>query len=577
MNRFISMTALLLVSGAASFAQYANVLEDGMQLTVDSAWTNDTVQVGAATSSNAVFVVSGGDVFSTNVYVGTGSNATGNAISVRAGSWTIEDTLEIGPGSGNSASVGSGGDLSVGDVIIHSGNTLTLGANGIFQIGADFNASMPGFVWERDGHLIVGGTLSGMAATSNAVHLSDGRDLTLDGGTWDLSGTNLVVGSGSPGSGLHIRKGALLLSSTTRIGLDADSDLNSVTVSSGATWTNSGDLLVGDGSNFNNLKINADGTNTVAGNAWIGGSSSRQNYVQVEGSNALWSVAGNVEIGSGAANGGNYLRVGAGAEAAIGGDLSVHSGNSLVLASGGTVALGGGMNVFSNATLSGQGTVAFGSNDVLLAFVGDNINLSRDIVFLATSGFSNAVSVTDGTFAMAGSNAVQYVNFSSLNLQDTDLVGYGSVDAFDHVHMAGGTIDPMGNSAGTIEIGGDFSASGTLYRAQIYATAADRLVFSGSNPVDLSGMSVAVFVPVVPDGGTATIVSGSSLLNGFASTNIDERLLLYRASLVSTGDEVQVVVEEDHGTLGAALPYAAGESVRAGFGGMKDMVFARTK
>ena len=78
----------------------------------------------------------------------TSSNNTASVTGT--GSWTIEETLQIGVGTSNTVSVGDGGTLSVGNLVIQSGNEFNLDSGGTFAISTNFNAAADGFSWNDD-------------------------------------------------------------------------------------------------------------------------------------------------------------------------------------------------------------------------------------------------------------------------------------------------------------------------------------------------------------------------------------------------------------------------------------------
>ncbi len=571
-------------------------LGNGRDLTIAAGgtWNIETngLYVGNGSSGSDLVVENGGWVnvgeVQTNL-AGGGSmlvaSTNGAQLVVASGSVNVEDTLYLGQGAATGTNIIlDGGTVSAGALQATADSLLDLRSGGTFAIAANFDvAATPQFNWGEGGALSVGGALSGMETTNGVYYLAGGRDLTLDGGSWDIGSSSLVVGYGGSGSALAVKNGGMLNSGTTYIGWDTNSADNSVTVSSGSVWTNSGDLWVGYGGTGNSLSILSGGTNLVDGNAYIGNTNAADNHVVVGGSNSLWNVAGALSIGTGSNSVANYLTVSDAGQVAVDGDLYLNSSNRISLASGGAISVDGNMNVYSNATIAGIGTVGFGANDTVLSFVGDGISIGDGIVFEADSGSYNTVFVTNGTFTVAGSNAQQYVNFDELALLDSDLAGAGVIDAFELIDMQGGSIHPGGNSGGTLTITGDFSVSAstsnTMYYAQVFDTSWDQLAFTGTNAVDLSELGIDVYLPLIPTGGVANIITSVAGLDNtaFASTNIEERLLLYQATLQLTNGELNVVVTEDNGSICSTLDYAATESVRAGFAGMKNMVFTRTK
>jgi outer membrane autotransporter protein len=579
MKRFCSMVAALLLCSAGADAQYTNILENGTNQTVNTAWTNDTIWVGQTTSSNTLSVVSGGAVFSTNVFVGSGSNANDNVISVTGGNLTVDDTLQIGSGTSNSVSVSDNGRITAGDLVILSGNDFNLNDGGTFAISTNFDASVSGFNWNDGGHLSVGGNLTGMPAAGSTNYLDGGRDLTLDGGSWDLAGNNLVVGWNSSNSVLTVQNSGQLSSADAFIGGGTNAAGNDVVIKAGGQWNNSGDLWVGFSGDNNTLSISATGVVDVTGSAFIGNVDASQNSVDVTGSNSVWTIGDDLLVGGSSNSLNNSLSVSGGGLVQVDGKLTINSGNSISLDTDGAVSVGSAMTVYSNATVAGSGTIDFGAADATLAFEGGFITLSTGIVFNANSNFANAVSVVDGTFTATGTNGLPYVNFQTLTLSNSTLGGSGLLDPFDAVTLTDGLIDPAGDSAGRLELPGTVTLDGMAYRADIINNEWDELVFSGPGTVDLTNLSLSVFVPFTP---TTTndiiILSATALTNSFSQTNLDVRPLLYGGQLLVTDSGVQVqLVPVDPDTLSSTLGYAATESVRAGFNGMKNMVFTRTK
>jgi len=545
--------------------------ESGSSLAV----TNDGwVYVGEATTNDIAVSTEGGILVA----------STNGAVMLVDNGSTVETTGGLYIGGTNAALVGfvsvtNGSMIEAQALIIGNTNsTLNLDQGGTLSITTNFNASIDGFEWNSGGALSVGGNLSGMAVLNNAYYLNDGRNLTLDGGTWDIAGANLVVGYGGSGSDLVVKNTGTLSSATTYIGWDTNSANNTITIQSGSVWNNSGDLWVGYGADENQLRISNAGTNIMTGTAYIGNTNTADNRVLVDGAGSLWDVGGSLAIGYGSNSVANSLTVSGGGTVDIGGDLTVNASNSLSLASGGSITVGGDMNVYSNASLTGAGTILFDDSNSLLSLNGSNtgIDISPNLLFDGGAG-DNQISVSKGIFTVAGASSLQHTNFQSLVLNDSTLAGYGTLDGFTTIGMTGGTIDPFSESSDTATLtnGGTFTATGgTVYSAQVYENRNDLLVFTGASEVDLSNMGVDVLVVTAPTG-AVTILSAPNLAGTFATETVIDRLLLYKAVLQITNNAVQVVLEED--PLGASMEFASTEMIRAGFNGMKNSVFTRTK
>lgn len=567
-----------------------------------SSWTNvgGDLFVGAyrsgtnlvnAGGGNRLAIADGAQVFvgetTTNLPGLLVASTNGAQLVVGNGSATVEDALYLGLGTNTTgtATIRGGGTLSVADLLIADGSQLDLLRGGTFAIGTGFDVadrSTNGFTWGEGATLSVGGALTGMPATNGAAFLGGGRSVTLDGSNavWNLAGSDLIAGLDDAGSALTLLNGGTLTNATAYIGWGSDAHRSAIALNFGSDWVNANDLWIGYNSNSNRLFVGGGSTASVGGNASIGNTNTIGNYAQVEGSNSLWQVDGNLAIGHG---GGvrNYLQVTDRGRVEIGGDLSVNSSNGIVLASSGTIALGGAMNVASNTVFSGSGNILFEGVDARLAFTGQNIFIDSGIVFGADSNFANRVSVTDGAFFVAGSNAQQYVGFQTLAATDSTVSGYGTLDAFDSIQMVGGVIGPDPDGIVRPEkliVTGDFASSGTVYRAQVFGNQYDQLIFQGAAGVDLAGLSADILVPTAPSNLVATILSADHGLTGtFAATSIVDRLLLYDAFLETTSSNVNVRIAPNNKKFSSALTFADSEGIRAGFHGMKNSVFTRTK
>ncbi len=457
------------------------------------------------------------------------ASTNGAQLVVGRGSVNVEGTLYLGQDTNTTATttIRNGGTVSVGNLEIAPGSLLDLQSGGTFAIAGNFDRSKDGFEWGQGGTLSVGGILINMPVTGTTNHLSDGRKLTLDGGSWNLGGNDLIVGISGSGSA---------------------------------------------------LRIVSDGSVEVGGDAYIGSVDSSGNTVGVEGSGSDWIIAGDLVFGGSSNSANNRLIVSDSGWVDVGNDLTLNAGNTISMESAGSISVGGDMNVYSNSALLGSGSILFNTNNnTVLSFYGGGITLNTGIVFTAGAGTSNTVAVQRGALDVSEFVPAQYKNFGNLSLTDSSLTGVGVLDSFDRITMSGGVINPAGSDVGRLELGGNFSASGTVFRAQVFADSWDELVFTGTNAVDLSSMSAEVLVPMLPVSDVVTILRAGELANSFASVDVTDRFLLYSSALRVDDNEVQVVITPNDESVSAALDLSATESVRAGFSGMKNMVFTRTK
>jgi outer membrane autotransporter protein len=507
------------------------------------------------------------------------ASTNGAELIVGNGSVNVEETLYLGVDSSSTATniIRNGGTVSVGDVVIADGSLIDLLSGGTFAIGTNFNVTTTGFEWGNGAKLSVGGILSGMASTNiggvDYALLENEQDLTLDGGSWNIAGTNLLVGVDSSFSDLLVKNTGTLFSATTYIGFGSNAANNSITIESGSVWDNSGELYVGFGGSSNRLVVTSGGV-VNNGSAFIGNTNTIGNYVQVSGSNSEWNVSGNLRIGNSGTN--NYLQVLDGASVEVDDDLFLDSKNGMTVASESSVSIGGDINISSNTAVVGGGTFELSDNASILRLIGQNIAISNSIVFEGSG--SNLVEVSDGTFTVDETLTNQYVGFQTLELSDSTLAGVGAVDAFGVIDMTGGRISPGGSGYGLLEISGDFSSTGTIYKAGITKSEHDELVFTGTNTVNLNGLGVDIHVVAVPTNPVVSIISAAGGLNGsIASTNAVVRPLLFKAVLGMTSNNITVSVVGNDEKFSSALAYAGAEGTRAGFNSMKNSVFTRTK
>lgn len=257
----------------------------------------------------------------------------------------------------------------------------------------------------------------------------------------------------------------------------------------------------------------------------------------------------------------------------IGQDLVVNAGNKLELASGGHIEIDGDMTVES-ATLAGEGTVQFGDGMNTLSISGSNTVVSSALVFDGGAG-EDSLFLSDQLLSVTTLSG-QYVDFEAINLIGSLLSGNGSV---------GLTNGSVNISDTRLELNGVLTVEGELSLADvelIVDLGVGRLAAAGTNAVDVS--SVKAEVTVLPDQEvynlTNSIISAGGEVLGWSDGEsiINENYLLYDFSFSTASNSVDVVsTPVDGDTLSSTLAYAGSEGVRAGFNGMKNTVFTRTR
>lgn len=560
----------------------------------------NTGGTGSLAVKDGAFVSVGG--LSTNL---PGMLVAGGNLVVGNGGVAVEDTLYLGQGGSLGTNlIRSGGSVNVGDLVIESGSYLDLQSNGTFGIEGGFDVGgwlTNGFNWGAGAELAVGGELTGMptfATTGTTYNLLDeGRDLTLNGGV-ATNGLGWVVGLDGSGSDLNLNEGAFLLSGSTVIGYTTNANNNSITLDGGSTWVNNGDLAIGQKGQGNLLSIAGGSTNRVAGSATIGSAGFGGNRAVVDGSNSVWSVAQNLAVENGLFDSSSAsLGISGGAQVAVSNELTLASNNSILLSDGGSLYVGQQMNLFSNTIVTGAGTIGFGDGASLVAFNGADIYLDTNIVFDAGVGSDTAV-FTDSLFSVGPSTSNQFVNFENLQLNNSILEGNGVLGSavFGNVSITNGVIDPNGDESmgvfldgawfGHLTIDGNLVLEGgTLYNVQVAQLGSeisnDLLIVNDPAGLDISKLDLGVYVPISPVGTNIAVITGSApfLSDRFASTNIVDRMLLFDSKVVvdQAAGTAGILTEANNRAFSSALTYAGTEGVRAGYNGMKNTVFTRTK
>ncbi|MCK5675561.1 MAG: autotransporter domain-containing protein [Verrucomicrobia bacterium] len=432
-------------------------------------------------------------------------------------SMNIAGTLQIGASNTETGtvSVGNNSTISVDSLVFSGTNSaFNLENGGTLMVASDFNATpSTGFNWYDGGSLSVAGTLTGLGSLGNS-----NRVLTITGatGAWSTTETNLVAGYNNR---VNIEKGGSIASAVAVIGASSN-DYN--------------------------------------------------NTISISGSGSVWNVAGNVELGGGGSSN-NTLSVKDQGLVDIGGSLLLNFANTLEMASTGSVSIAGNMTV-SNAAVAGSGTVAFSGAASQLSIYGSIGQISTNVLFDGGGGADTEVALTDSELVLAGSLTNRFTGFANLNMTNSLFGGNGTADVFDNINLLGGRIAPNGE----LVVDGAFSATNTLL--QLTAGEDSLRVMDGSG-LNLSGLSAEIEIAGT-NGFDGTILTADGGFSGsFSETNFIEHFLLYDFTL-TTNDATTISVESDaaqDGDIGAELAYSGIQGIRAGFNGMQNSAFIRTK
>jgi len=404
----------------------------------NSAWNNaGDLQVGNEGSSNSLVISNSGSVQSVNGFVGFTNSSSGNNVLVTGASstWTLANNLYIGNGgSGNSVVISNGGSLAgdsgwggslvIGNNTNSTNNSLAVTDSGLVYYGQAVYVGSDG-----SGNSMTigsGGTVAsefgvylgwGNNSSNNIVTVTNGGGLAT---TTEQSGIYFAIGNGGSANSLVISNGGSVHSlSDSAIGNNTNSANNRVLVTGAAsTWTNRGNLFVGNNGSGNSLVISNGGSVVVSSLAlydgYIGnGGNSSGNSVLVTGTGSSLSIPNNLHVGY--AGQGNSLTVANGGELAPGTALKIatQSGSS------GTLNIGsyGGNDAAGNVMCdqiefgAGAGAINFNqTNAVTLGggFFGNGIirQLGTGTTTIYNEGgqFGGALEVLAGTLVMSNAS-----------------------------------------------------------------------------------------------------------------------------------------------------------------------------
>ena len=288
--------------GAASSNNTVIVTDAG------STWTNSgNLTIGYEGSANSMVISNGGTVaVASNSYIGNASTSSNNSVLVTGeGSlWTNSYGLLVGgEGSSNSLVISNGGTVAniysyVGvDTNSSNNSVLVTGSNSLWTNSGDLSVGGSG-----SGNSLVisnGGMVANYSANIGFDTVSSNNSVLVTGSNslWTNS-SNLYVGNYGSSNSLVISNGGMVASSVGYIGVATSSSNNSVLVTEvGSLWTISSDLYVGVEGSGNSLVI-SNGGRVNSSVADIGfAATSTGNSVLITGSGSTWSNSGNLTIG----------------------------------------------------------------------------------------------------------------------------------------------------------------------------------------------------------------------------------------------------------------------------------------
>ena len=414
-------------------------------------------------NSNAMVVADGAHVSSSGGNVGTGrrgyysrysssssrrtdndysTSSIDNSVTVTgAGSrWDNSGSINVGVtyGNGNSIFVSNGGILS------SAGGSIGRGYAGSSSYSSSYYSSSSS-------------SYSSTSSTNNSLTVAG------NGSRWDNAGAlSLGIMNGNNNT-LLIENGGVVTNATATIGQGRASssyswgsssagygnDNKVVVDGEGSSWSNSGNILLGNNNgNRNSISISNGGTVTAdsmeIGKGSYSSSIARadNNRVEVSGSGSRLDVSGTITIGNNYATG-NELSVSDGGAVAAE-TISIASGNSVVLDQGGTLSLSGDFDSNQPGSLSFNGGV-LSVEGMVSGFTTLNANARLETANL------NGPFIVHGTFAPGNSPADSIVNGSLTIASDgtleMELGGYGLGTEYDRLTVTG-----LGELEGSLDV-----------------------------------------------------------------------------------------------------------------------------
>ena len=460
--------------------------------------------VGESGSANSLVITNGGTVINAQVNYGgvIGLNVGGNNNSVLitgiGSTWSNGGNLTVGwNGASNSMAVMSGGRVVSSQAIVGDGSS----SNSVLVTGT-------GSTWNNSGDLIIGASgLSNSMIVSNGATVANGQvnyggviglnpgannnSVVVSGAdsSWSNRG-NLTIGYDGSSNSLVVAAGAVVSTVVNAplnyggvIGLNSDSSNNRVLVTgNGSTWTNSGNLTIGNAGTGNSLTV-ANGGSAVAGAIIIGssaGSSGSLNIGSLGGSDTAGTISTpTITFGSGSGSI-NFNQV----DTAMMTNRISESGSVNQLGSGTTIITGNntytGMTTVSEGTLLANNTngSAVGVSTVHVnggtlggtGIIAGATTISSGGTLAGGSGGSGGLSFTGGLSLESGSTTSFTIHsandFTSIYLIGNtanyggqlvfDIASYNPIagNVFKVFNMIGGAVE-SGNFA-SVEVGGSY-------------------------------------------------------------------------------------------------------------------------
>ena len=522
--------------------------------------------IGYDGHNNSMVISNGGTVVNSNGWIGYGSTASNNIVTVNGGTWSNSGNLYVGlDGASNSLVITNGGTVqsaavfvghyatAVGNLLAVSGTQSTLNVSGDLYVG---------YAGQSNRMVISsGGFVSDVNGFDDGVSPSDSHNSVLvtgSGSVWTNSG-NLTFGLAGHDNSLVIsNSGFVAVGGESIIGNQSTASNNSVLVTgAGSLWTNSQDLTIGSDGSGNSLSILNGGSVSVLGNTngvAIGlNADSSNNSVTVSGASTLTSGQ-NVYVG--VYGSGNSLIVSNNAKVNLSNsgtlqlgydsnsinnsvlvtsngtinDYDVYLGSStsgtnrqnnyLVVFRGGALNSGDEIDVYSGSILVTEGGVMSATNDINIGWGSSSSNS----LVVSNTGVVNCSSFTVGSYATSSNNFVIVTGTNSKIINTGDfLMNYGNASVNNSMVISNGGVvsdvnatlygNTNSSSYGTfdsvyIKGAGSAWSNSTLTiggGGSAYVTVCDGATLAASNGITLNSTNGLDFLII----GDYTLASGT--------------------------------------------------------------------
>jgi len=496
---------------------------------------NGELSVGGAGASNSMTISGGGNVTSTEGFIGRDIISSNNTVTVTGtnSTWTNNGTLYVGyQGSNNTLAVANSGTVTASSISIASqagsGGTLNIGTFGGSDTGGTINAPSIAFG---------NGTGTINFNQSNAMSLSgnisgNGSVNKLGTGTTTLSGANTYTGSTTISAGTLAVTGSL--NGTTSLDVNGGSlAVTGGVTANGSVNANSGTITIGQGGALN---VTGSTTTTTTIDALFASNRGSSTISVFDRSNNAFVAA----IGSGhlntplglaiSSNGSIYAANNGGNSISIFGANGAYTGNIM-----GNLNYPYGLAISSNGTLYaanyyGNSISIFGANGTYTGNITANLNRPEGLA-ISSNGTLYAANFDGNSISIFGANGTYTGNITgNLNYPlGLAISSNGTLYAANYygnsISIFGANGTYTGNITGNLNYpyGLAISSNGTLYAANNVGNSISIFGVNGTYTGNITGnLSYPAFVAIgnytqeilVPNGLTlATSASDTATLN----------------------------------------------------------------